>query len=140
MESKSLTGKWKGFFSLDESYGPILKGKKGYFEIDLEDHEGKLNGNCVDTHGFGVKEKRSSIISGTFENGWITIVKKYEKAIPIDAFGDNIEGAAFNSVVHYDGTVDHLGKKMSGNWKISIRENPKNEEDFTTGNWEMTKE
>lgn len=140
MENKSLSGKWKGFFSLDESYGPVLKGKKGYFEIDLEENDGKINGTCIDTHGFGIKEKRHSIISGTFENGWISITKKYSKAIPIDAFGDNIKGAAFNSVVSYEGSVDHLRKEMKGNWKISIRENPKRDEDYTTGKWEMTKE
>lgn len=140
MESKSSSTKWNGFYELDESYGPILKGKKGFFEIQLTEDGNALSGTCKDTHGFGVHGERMSSIKGSVNGNQVSFVKKYDKAIPIDAFGSNVEGAHFNSEVHYSGTFNSERNKMSGHWRISISDSPESAEEFTTGNWEMTKE
>lgn len=135
--SMNLTGNWTGFFLLDESYGPVLKGKKGFFELELTDSDGILSGKCSDVRGFGIKEIRNSIITGEIKNGWVSFVKKYDKEIPIDVFGSDVSEANYNSEVFYEGVPDHLGNIVKGNWKIKLKNNTFGTEESVTGKWEM---
>ena len=155
-ELKSLTGRWKGEFTLGPEYGSEV-GKSFNFILDIQDENGTFSGTCIDDETDG-KFSEPIIVTGFWNNEVISFIKQYPFLYYTNDDGEIIiDREQKHPEITYTGEYDNALNKFSGDFELTIgyiplpKENyapfdptnprPFREEDYLetlmTGTWSM---
>ena len=138
---KSLTGKWKGEYTLGPEY-ETDEGKSFEFILELQDDNGTFIGQCIED-GISEQLSESITISGFWNNEIISFTKHYPFLYYND---DNAELVIDKTKAHpeiiYTGEYDTLSNIFSGDFVMVVESMPQGDgwlESKLTGLWSMKK-
>ena len=119
MESNiKISGVWHGELTFGEEYGPDLQNKTKNFRLVIEEKDGDVTGECVDTGGTGMIPEPASI-NGFVEEDMISFIKLYPAFYIIDQKGEIMmipekEPPEFNFSGYYNTENDIF----EGDWHV----------------------
>jgi hypothetical protein len=113
-----IDGTWYGELTYGEENGPDLQNKKLKFRMIIEENDGDITGECIDTEGTGVIPEPASI-NGFVEDNMISFVKQYPSFYIIDQKGEikeipEKEPPEFN----YSGYYNPGNDTFEGDWHV----------------------
>lgn len=77
MEDKiQVAGTWYGEQTYNDDHRPELQGKKMSFRLTLDENDGDISGECIDTEGTGIVPEAASI-TGFIDEDILSFVKQY---------------------------------------------------------------
>ncbi len=113
-----VAGVWHGELTYGEEYGPDLKGKKMNFRLVIEENDGDITGECIDTNGTGVIPEPASI-SGFVEDDMISFVKQYPAYYIINQKGEvGMIPEKEPPEINYTGYYDPEHDTFEGDWHV----------------------
>lgn len=138
---KTLTGKWKGQYTLGPEY-EIDEGKSFEFLLELRDENGTFIGKCIED---GILEKLSEpiTISGFWNEEIISFTKHYPFLYYTDENGELIiDRTKEHPEIVYTGEYNTLSNTFSGDFEMLVESIPQGDgwlETKLTGIWSMKK-
>lgn len=114
----NISGKWNGVYTYGDSYPVEMRGREVGFHLECKQLKGVIIGTCEDEESKNIFEQPASI-SGVFEDGYISFVKKYphhwsvdeKRKVRVDKNREAIE-------VQYVGYLN--GSVVKGTWSMSV--------------------
>lgn len=113
----NLNGKWIGEYS--QLSGNIKPEPVTYdsFEIDITDIEGELTGQGKDI----TLENEPFTISGFYDSGVLSFIKKYERYVFQNEEGDILADNDYESMeIHYSGSFIEEENLFQGTWEMHL--------------------
>ena len=143
----NLTGRWKGKYIYGDGYPRAVIGKAAPFEIDITDNDGIITGVCLDEVVESI-DGNESTIEGTFNENFLTFIKRYKVQLAMDDLGNHIPLVdQSNNSIQY---VGHMRKRLlskkhyfEGEWQITSDFKDDSSKVYTysvEGTWTMSKE
>ena len=116
--SIKISGVWNGELTFGEEYGPDLQNKTKQFRLVLDEKDGDVTGECIDTGGTGVIPEPATI-NGFFEEDMVSFIKQYPACYIIDQKGGTMMipekiSPEFNFSGYYNAEKD----TFEGDWHV----------------------
>ena len=132
----NLSGSWKGSYSYGDS-----DSFKEEFEVSLSDSDGVFQGDGSDLSS----DKLKFTVSGFFEGGILSFIKRYEGFYFHDDQGNTyFEQIIPSAEIQYTGTYNLKEQAFIGTWEILINEEQVGlqeefETEYTFGEFRLSK-
>ncbi len=138
-----IAGVWYGEHTYEDEHRPELKGKKLCFRMTLEEHDGDISGECIDTEGTGVVNEPGSI-TGFIDEDVISLVKLYPSFYFLNYQGEieKIE-EKLPPEINYSGTYNPESDSFEGDWYVVFEVKQLTfafAEQLVSGTWFMKRE
>ena len=117
-----LEGKWKGSYTLGQSYGDKLAGKTVAFVMDLTIKGDQISGYCQDIGEIEEAFDKPASIEGSFTNRKIVFTKRYPGRLSIDEKNYYSYSDVPSENIRYEGVLKFKlfsrKKYFKGTWSI----------------------
>jgi len=117
MELTSLSGKWKGYYTLGESYEEN-EGESVSFILIIEEHDETFNGVCIDNQTKDLFSEPITV-SGFRSEELISFSKQYPFSYYEDEYGKIVvDRTKKHPEIAYTGKYDSISQRFSGEFYL----------------------
>ncbi len=142
-EDIQIPGNWKAELIYGEECGQDLMNKTKLFRLTLDESDGDITGESIDTEGTGVVPVSASV-SGFIEDGMISFVKLYETCYLINEKGEVKEFPDKDPPeINFSGYYNPDDQSFEGDWHMIAEVKQLTfafAEKAFSGTWRMVKE